>query len=339
MGWACDGTLRSAGKSFRLAIAFDEAGLRGTFSQGKATLAMQRATATPDFTRVDLTRVPIAWAQGCSRNPGPMRACRAARSMGAWMSTRRRKARCVCRAGSTPAGVKLETTDATIASDKLAGTFDFDYRIFDAPHPSLLTLEGTLHGGEFLAGSVYVSLPDTPIGLSVRGEHRDGAGWSLPRIAWTDGNALHVGGSAGFDDAANLRTLDLTLHSDDLSPLRDRYLSGLLGIAGLSTSRSPARSMRRCAWTAAKSTPSTSSRTTSTSSSPPTTASPSTGSMAPCVSRAPRRSTARCNGTTACCTAWNSAPRRCRCAAKAARSRSRAPCPFRCSAASCASTT
>jgi len=234
MGWACDGTLRSAGKSFRLAIAFDEAGLRGTFRQGKATLAMQRATATPDFTRVDLTRVPIAWAQGLLAQSWAD-----ARLQGGTLDGRvdvdapsKGPLRLSGRLNAT--GVKLETADATIASDKLAGTFDFDYRIFDAPHPSLLTLEGTLHGGEFLAGSVYVSLPDTPIGLSVRGEHREGAGWSLPRIAWTDGNALHVGGSAAFDDAANLRTLDLTLHSDDLSPLRDRYLSGLLGIAGLS---------------------------------------------------------------------------------------------------------
>ena len=232
-GWQCDGTLRSGKQSFRLSVAFDEAGTRATLREGRATIDVQRDTASPDLTHVDLTRVPIAWAQSLLAK--------------SWADARLQGGTVdgnidVAAPGQGPlhitgrlaaAGLKLETTDATIAGDKLAGTFDFDYRIFDAPRPSLLTLDGNLHGGEFLAGSVYVALPETPIRLSVTGEQREGQGWRFPKLAWRDGDALVVEGSAAVNDDASLRDLDVTLHSANLWPLRDRYLSGLLGIAGL----------------------------------------------------------------------------------------------------------
>ena len=59
------------------------------------------------------------------------------------------------------------------------------------------------------------------------------AGWQLPRILWRDGDTLVVQGSAAFDRDASLHALDLQLHSADVAPLRERYLSGWLGLAGL----------------------------------------------------------------------------------------------------------
>jgi hypothetical protein len=233
-GWQCDGTLRSGKQTFRLAIAFDEAGTSAQLREGRGTLALQRNTATPDLTRIDLTRVPVVWAQSLLAQSWAD-----ARLQGGTLDGRIEVAapskgplRIAGRLAA--AGIKLETADATIASDKLAGTFDFDYRIFDTPHPSLLTLDGTLHGGEFLAGSTYVALPASPIAVSLSGEHREGTGWTLPNIAWHDGNVLDVTGSAAFREDASMHALDLHIRSENLAPARDRYLSGPLGTAGLS---------------------------------------------------------------------------------------------------------
>ncbi|KGQ18931.1 hypothetical protein LF41_170 [Lysobacter dokdonensis DS-58] len=233
-GWGCEGTLHAGRQTFRLGIAFDEAGLSGTLQQGRGTMRVDRGTATPDLTRIDLTRVPIAWAQSLLS-----KAWADARLQGGTLDGRvdvAAPAQGPLRIGGrlTAAGAKLETVDATIAADNLAGTFDFDYRIFDAPRPSLLTLDGTLRGGEFLAGTAYIALPSTPVRLSITGESREGAGWSLPSIAWTDGEVLTVRGRAAFAEDATLRLLDVQAHSGDLAPVRDRYLSGPLGTAGLS---------------------------------------------------------------------------------------------------------
>src|SRR5690606_3999700 len=49
-----------------------------------------------------------------------------------------------------------------------------------------------------------------------------------------DGDALTASGSAVFSADAAMRGLDIALHSRDLPSLGTRYLSGWLGIAGLS---------------------------------------------------------------------------------------------------------
>ena len=45
---------------------------------------------------------------------------------------------------------------------------------------------------------------------------------------------LTVQGHAAFDADANLQALHADAHSADAGPLRDRYLSGWLALAGLS---------------------------------------------------------------------------------------------------------
>ena len=63
---------------------------------------------------------------------------------------------------------------------------------------SLLTLDGALRGGEFLAGNTYVALPATPIGLRIDAAKQGDAGWTLPRVEWRDGDALQAGGRLAF---------------------------------------------------------------------------------------------------------------------------------------------
>jgi hypothetical protein len=128
------------------------------------------------------------------------------------------------------AGLKFETPDATTAGENLAGHFDIDARLFG--NRTLLTLDGALTAGEFLSGSTYVALPAAPVAVSFAAEGSD-AGWRLPRFAWRDDDVLRASGSVAFDRDAVLRDLDVQLHSSDIAPLRDRYLSGWLGLASL----------------------------------------------------------------------------------------------------------
>jgi hypothetical protein len=96
-----------------------------------------------------------------------------------------------------------------------------------------VSLDGSLHGGEFLGGNAYIALPDAPVDVRITGRQSGDAGWQLPTIAWRDGDVLAADGSAAFASDASLDALDLQLHSRDVAPLRERYLSGWLGLAGL----------------------------------------------------------------------------------------------------------
>ncbi len=231
-GWRCVGELRSGRAApLRLAVDFDAAGTRADLGRGGARIALDRSAATPDLTTLDLTRVPVAWAQALLSR--------------AWRDARFTAGTFDARLGiAAPAGrplriagpltfrdVGLETADASIAGEHLGGRFAIDYRT--TPTLSLLSLEGELRGGEFLAGNTYVALPVSAIGISLDAMQRDKGGWELPRFEWRDGDALRAEGSAAFGQDASLRTLDVDVRSADMGPLRERYLSGWLGLFGL----------------------------------------------------------------------------------------------------------
>ena len=231
-GWQCDGELRGAGgEPFRLSLALASGSTDAALSQGGARLALHRSAAAPDDTVLDLTRVPVAWAQALSSQ--------------AWRDGRLTAGtldgRVVVRAPAQRplqvegdlalSGGALETPDATIAAEQLGGRFHVDYRkLADA---TLLSLDGELRGGQFLYGTTYVVLPGHPLPVGLDAMQRGGQGWSLSSIRWDDGAALSARGSAAFGPEADLRDLDVELHSRDLSALGARYLSGWLGITGL----------------------------------------------------------------------------------------------------------
>ncbi len=231
-GWRCTGQLRSGrGAPLQLSVEFDAATTQAELARGSARIALDRSAAAPDLTTLDLTRVPVAWAQVLLSK--------------AWTDARFTSGSFDARLEvESPANrplriagplvlrdIGLETADASMAGEHLGGRFAIDYRI--APALSLLTIDGDLRGGEFLAGNTYVALPATPIGLRIDAMRRARAGWELPRIAWRDGNTLQASGSAAFDADASLRNLDIEVKSADMAPLRQRYLSGWLGLFGL----------------------------------------------------------------------------------------------------------
>lgn len=231
-GWRCDGELRAAhGRPLRLALALASASTDAVLSQGAARLALQRNAATPDDTVLDLTRVPLAWAQALSAQAWAEGRLQAGMLDG--RLTVRTPAHAPLRVDGVLqlAGGALETADAGIAADKLGGRFRIDYR--KLPAATLLAIDSELHGGELLYGKTYVALPATPVRLRIDAMRRGDGGWTLPTIAWRDGDALDAQGAAAFTRAGDLADLDIAVHSATLAPVAARYLSGWLGVAGL----------------------------------------------------------------------------------------------------------
>ena len=230
-GWRCEGAVRSgASASLQLAVRFDAATTQASLQQGRARIALDRNAASPDLTTLDLRQVPIAWVQVLLAKAWPEATFKAG-DFDAALAIEAPAGRPLRVSGPLVLrGIGLETADAAIAGENLGARVAIDYR--SAPALTQLVIDGEVRGGEFLAGNTYLALPATPVGLRIDAMQR-GGGWELPRIEWRDGDALRVQGSAGFGSDANLRMLDLDVRSADMSPLRQRYLSGWLGLFGL----------------------------------------------------------------------------------------------------------
>jgi hypothetical protein len=230
-GWACAGDLRGSGAALALEVKFDDRATVVELARGGSRIALHRDAKTPDITTLDFARVPLAWAQALLSQAwagGKL----TSGAIDGRLDIATPEERPLRTSGDLAiAGAALESTDGGIAADKLDGRFRIDYR--KTPALGLLALDGTLRGGELLAGNSYIALPETPVSLSLDGIQRAGRGWELPRIAWRDGSVLAADGSAAFATDAGLRALDVRLRSADMGPLRERYLSGWLGVLGL----------------------------------------------------------------------------------------------------------
>lgn len=231
-GWHCDGALRAGrGAPLKLAVDLGAATTDASLSHGRATLAMHRRNAARDDTMIDLTRVPLVWAQALLARAWQAGTLKSG-ALDGQLRVHAPRAQPLQVAGTlTAADAAFDTPDASIAGDKLGGSFAIDYR--KTRQLTTVVLDGTLRSGEFLAGNAYVALPATPVGLHIEGSQRGSEGWRLPAIAWRDGDVLVADGSASFGLDSSLQTLDLHLHSGNVAPLGKRYLSGWLAVAGL----------------------------------------------------------------------------------------------------------
>ncbi|MCY7355673.1 MAG: AsmA-like C-terminal region-containing protein [Lysobacter sp.] len=231
-GWQCMGAIRAGnGRPLQLALDLGVASTDAVLSQGRARFELHRQAATPDLTTLDLTRVPVAWAQALlSRawKDGQL----TSGTLGGQLDVTTRPNTPVRVEGRLDiAVVALETPDGRIAAEHLAGGFAIDYRTREGN--SSVVLDGKL-GGEILYGNTFLALGQQRIDLRIEGDTRRGSGWQLQSIRWRDGETLTGEGSAGFSADSALRDLDLQLHSSNIAPLRERYLSGWLGLFGLS---------------------------------------------------------------------------------------------------------
>ncbi|WP_162312549.1 hypothetical protein [Pseudoxanthomonas yeongjuensis] len=231
-GWRCEGEIRSAGRRpLKLGVDLSTATTDAELSHGTANLALHRNAGSPDITRIDLTRVPLAWSQALLAQAWPAANLKAG-TMDGRLDIHTPSARPLRVEGRlTLAGLGLDTPDGSIAAEGLGAQFDIDYR--KSAGLSLVTLDGSLRGGEMLVGNGYIALPATPVAVSLAARQQGAGGWEIPQLLWDDSNALKIEGSLGFDPRLNLDNADLRVQSGDLAPLRPRYLSGWLGMAGL----------------------------------------------------------------------------------------------------------
>src|SRR6202008_2571803 len=68
-GWRCNRAVRSGrGAPLELSLDLGAATTHARLARGQGALSLHRDAATPDRTDIDLTRVPLAWAQALLSN-------------------------------------------------------------------------------------------------------------------------------------------------------------------------------------------------------------------------------------------------------------------------------
>ena len=230
-GWRCAGDVRAAGAApFRLDVALGVATTEARLARGGARLQLLRSAATPDLTHIDLTAVPLAWTQALLASTWP-----AARLNGGQLSGRLEidsaKGQPLRVSGPLQLrGAAIDTPDGTIAAEGLGADLDVRAGFADT---DTVDIRGHLRGGEMLFGTTYVSLQDRRVGLRVAGEKRGVGGWNFHELRWQDDGILVASGRASLTPEGGVHGATLRLESRSLTPLRDGYLSGWLGLAGL----------------------------------------------------------------------------------------------------------
>lgn len=231
--WRCSGDVRAGDSApMRLSVDLGPAATGVALERADARLALEREAAGPDLTRIDLTRVPLAWAQALVAQAWEAGRLGAGELDGQVSVRTAPGEPLAVDADLSVTGGAFETDDAGAAGEGL----DLGARVrFRQPGgTAMAAVDATLEGGALLFGNAFIDLPDAPVELRVDAM-RDGPGaaWSLPRFEWHDAPALVGRGSAEFSVDGSLRGLELELESDDASLLPARYLSGWLALAAM----------------------------------------------------------------------------------------------------------
>lgn len=232
--WRCDGEVRS-GRQAPMALTLDltEALTRVDLQGGDARLALLRDAADPELTRVLLERVPLLWADALVRQAMPALQMQQGGLDGEVRIDTRDPDALRVRADLRGRGLAFDSSDGSLAGEGIGLDVDLDYRL--PGEAQQVGLQATLHGARLLFGTAYLDLPETPIAVSLDAvRDAPAVGWRFDRLHWNDGDTLRADGALALDAGAAVRALDLRLHSEDTASLPARYLSGWLGVAGLS---------------------------------------------------------------------------------------------------------
>lgn len=235
-GWGCEGDIRArSGPGLRLDVALGAATTEASLSRGPAKLSLNRSVATPNLSRIELAQVPVAWAQALLNTAWADAAMKAG-VLDGHVDVRAAPDRPLHINGTlATAGLALETPDASVAAEEVAGRFRFDVRM--PGDATLVSVDGQLQQGDALLGGTFVSLAGAPVSVAIDAVGREGRGWEFPRFAWSDPGALSATVSMALSPQAELTDLQLQARSPNLATLAPRYLSGQLALAGLSDVR------------------------------------------------------------------------------------------------------
>lgn len=225
--WRCAGPVRTAQGAMALDVDLDEHGLSAALTRGRSAIRIRRGDAR-DATDVDLTAVPLTWLRALAAKAWPSGQIKAGEGDARLTVTTPRDGLRV--AGPLALrGVAFDTPDGTIAAENLAANLQLDLLFGPTDR---VRVRGRLGGGELLFGSAYLALAGRQAEVTVDAVSRDG-GWRVPSFEWRDGGVLQVQGDAAFDADGSLASVHAEAVAADLGALRDPYLSGFLGPAGL----------------------------------------------------------------------------------------------------------
>ncbi len=230
--WRCEGEVRAGrGAPMRLAIDLDVARTDARLARGGSAVSLHRDAATPDLTRIDLTRVPLAWTQALLSRAWADGRINAGSVDGRLDITAAARAPLRVAGPLRVQGLAFDTPDGTVAGENLGARLDVDARIGATTQ---VKLDGHLHGGEMLFGNAYVSLQQRQVAVGVDAVQQGAHGWHFSRVSWRDPGVLEANGQLSLTPDLALDAMDLRASSANLAPLRDGYLTGFLGMAGLS---------------------------------------------------------------------------------------------------------
>ena len=227
--WHCDGPARTADGAMRLSVDLTERGMDATLAKGARAIHVQRRGHEPDVTRVDLTSIPLAWLHQLVAKAWPEGQLKSGEGDARLRVTTPRDGLRI--AGPLDLrGVAFDTPDGRIAAEKMAAHLDLDLLLGPVDR---VALRGRIGGGEALFGTAYIALDGRMADVAIDAEQRGDCCWRIPHFQWRDDGALRASGSAAFGPDAALRAFQADVRSDDIARLRDPYLSGWLGAAGL----------------------------------------------------------------------------------------------------------
>ena len=231
--WRCEGPLHGQGGApMRLAVDLSPAATRASLAGGGATLALHRDAGQPDDTRLRLERVPLLWAQALLAQVWPGGRLSAGTMDGA-VTVQAPPDRPMRISGNLAlAGLGLESEDGSVALGDMDGAVRFELRLPE-DGGALLALDGRIARADALFGNAYLALHDAPVTFGLDAHRLADGAWQAPRLVWRDGRTLQASGRAQLDAGGGLEALALELDSRALAGLPGRYLSGWLGLAGM----------------------------------------------------------------------------------------------------------
>jgi len=232
-GWQCAGPIRGGARvPLRLAVDLSDAVTHIQLEDGPVGIHLHRETTTPALTRIELSKVPLAWLQSWLVQLWPQIRLGEGQLNGEVRVLTPDAGPLQLETEFTLANGALETSDGQIAAAGVGLQAELTFT--SDRHGPQIEANGALLGGEALIGNAYLELPETSVALEIQARQNALEGWQLPKLVWRDGDILEAQAALGFTAEAGLNTLNLHLRSDDLSPWPQRYLSGWLGLAGVS---------------------------------------------------------------------------------------------------------